>query len=267
MSEEKRVCEEAAKWARTALKAHKSTNKKRLDCPAHEQRLLDSRRAQDGAQKYHNARLTWFERVSDGAIATQDKTLFDRAKQLSDVRYLADLGDVLASQAGNCSAYSLLALGYIHAHLPEDDALQVKLDGGDHVFAAVFNGVMEVEKWSKDMTTWPADVWICDPWANVVSTARKYYEVFTTQMKIWAGKQQKQIFYSARWISPTDTAYLDTLQNARKVPVRWRGWIPTKEQLENFAPAGMHIGLGAFHPLPNKEFTQHETKERSKNKQ
>lgn len=209
MSNVQDVSESAAKWAREQL-VYKSSNKARLTEPAATrvaQSMFQQKQVERQAEERLQSMLKLVESQLEAAYRGQE---------------LAALTDVLASKAGNCSAYSILALAYIHAHEPKWTATRVSLEGsgGDHVFVAVADFRFNVERFDKDMKSWPEKVWICDPWANVVCPANTYYESFERQMKKWS-TQHKRILYQSKWTSPTDATYLRTLLEAEKKSKPW----------------------------------------------
>ena len=65
------------------------------------------------------------------------------------------------------------------------------------------------------------DLWICDPWAGIVSPARDYMAQLTIKMHTWY-LQDMSIFFNDRgtyrWVQAHDRGWLTLLRTALKRP-------------------------------------------------
>lgn len=63
-----------------------------------------------------------------------------------------------------------------------------------------------------DFTQWPADLAICDVWANIACSAQDYPGQFQAKMQKWAS-EGKEIYDGDRddWVKATDPAWLDAV--------------------------------------------------------
>ena len=216
----KAISTKALEWARSQL-AERASNKQ-SGKPGAEERAKKSAKLQDDMEK----------RIANWAkLGTELTESLDLLKRLKNSRLLRTLGELRATKAGNCSAYSLLALGYIHACYPRIGATIFSLGGdGDHVFVAV--NIDRNDNFGDDMEKWPDYVWICDPWANLVCPAPQYYGAFSDKMGKW-NDSGKRILYAGGWTSPTDAKYLACLKSPKKRQ-DWEGNKPnTLEKLDS----------------------------------
>ena len=228
----KEICEAAMKWARSKL-VYKTTNKSAKlnpvigDSPI--KRLAPELRAIE-AMKWQNIQDVRRGKRDSISVPSQYGPEFERVKALvkkiQEHPDLIALGDILASKAGNCSAYSTLALAYIHAHHPEYHATRVKLGGeADHIFVIVSaNEFSPLMQWKK-MNEWPKTVWVCDPWAKIVCEAPDYYRDFKAKMQKWS-RQRKEIIFKGQKIAPTSPEYVDSLTSADTETKDWEGRRP-----------------------------------------
>ena len=234
----KEICDQAAKWARDKLKTYKSSNKAARGevpfqggMPAPRSRAFQSFVRQHFVGKLLDARAARKEAFA--TIDPQKRTPNQQSilKILEQAHDQMALGDVVASEAGNCSAYSLLAQAFILATTAYDAGRVVLEDPGDHVFVIMSMPKELPRSPDKDMTKWSKEIWVCDPWANIVCEAPKYYDAFKTKMDKWA-KEGKRILYKGAWEVPNKKEYLDSLEDAKKTVLQWKGDRPTKEWLD-----------------------------------
>ncbi|CAN7524414.1 hypothetical protein [Duganella sp. LjRoot269] len=108
----------------------------------------------------------------------------------------------LASKGHNCFDLSLIAQDYLRS-----SGKQAILGGTpDHVFVVV--GAIEPGPMPKDMTKWPQDLAICDPWANIACLAKDYPEKFTEKMGKWDSKEKFILDKDVQHLSPTSDQWL-----------------------------------------------------------
>lgn len=119
-------------------------------------------------------------------------------------------------KAHQCQELALLA-----AHHLEERGLaaQILELGGDD--QSVAHDVAVIGRASNplaaDMRTWPADVYVCDPWSNIACSARDYPAEFTRKMKKWEDDGKFVGYAPAGFVLPTDPRWMNDVLHGEKV--------------------------------------------------
>jgi hypothetical protein len=212
------------KYARDTLKPYfKSTNKVyQKEKPKYLQRgmkAIYSGEQQDASQKK-------YDEMTQLIVAASPQLLlqFPNLMAVAQAPELWWLGEIRATGSGNCSAYSILALAHIHVFHPEIHATRFTLVGGDHVFVVL--NLQDQKCDTKPMNEWPDGATVCDPWANVVCRANKYYTCMESKLSDWAD-DGKLIVYKGQRVSPIDKGYLADMKKGQNRS-DWKGLKPTK---------------------------------------
>jgi len=132
----------------------------------------------------------------------------------------ASLFGYTPARAGNCVHLSILAFMYVYKKVGIREVDLVGLGGGgDHVFAVVgqttrpvlgtdtypYSGQeRSVMLYPKSFDDWDESAWICDPWANIACSARKYREAWSEKMIDWSAKGRHVVYQNV--INPCDPA-------------------------------------------------------------
>ncbi|MYM37891.1 hypothetical protein [Duganella qianjiadongensis] len=94
------------------------------------------------------------------------------------------------SQAHNCGELAEAAV----YHLRSADIPAFKAYTATHAFAVI--GITHPAALPEKICDWPADIAVCDPWANLACTIDQYPAAFSNKMNKWA-MEGKLIFYPA----------------------------------------------------------------------
>lgn len=120
------------------------------------------------------------------------------------------------SKSHNCDALAHAAEDYIE-HLNPSSPVSKLMFLGRHT--ATIIGVVPPELMQSDMTLWPSDVAVCDPWANIACLAKDYPDQFKKKMEKWeAGK--KMIQHAGQWISPLDASWTGMINGQKAIYAR-----------------------------------------------
>lgn len=122
--------------------------------------------------------------------------------------------------AGNCTELSKIAFNFLHMHGVFPIARFCLESPGDHVFLALGGNLNDIRDFASrvanrpltksnlrtDFADWPADTFICDPWANIMCQAKDYPLAFLNKMQKWS-TVGKQVSYNQEWIDPMTKGY------------------------------------------------------------
>jgi len=119
--------------------------------------------------------------------------------------------DELVIPAGNCGELARIAAkrtiekgGYAEVWKFDDDA--------DHAFAVIGHSPKNT---SRSFSSWK-DVWIVDPWANIVCPAPKYIDKLIKKMEKWERSGKIITGENGQPDSPTDEYWIASLKNGWK---------------------------------------------------
>jgi hypothetical protein len=116
---------------------------------------------------------------------------------------------------GNCGELSKIAFEFLDMHKIHPIARFCLDQPGDHVFTALGSDMNDVRDFSSrvqnksllnsnlktNFNDWPAEIYVCDPWANISCRASDYPLQFQQKMVKWSG-DGKRVCYQGNWISP-----------------------------------------------------------------
>ncbi|MCC7198536.1 MAG: hypothetical protein IT483_03405 [Gammaproteobacteria bacterium] len=191
---------EALVHARMALKKYKSNNKFRTD------------QTKEGKDRYERRLEADKRRIQimkhAGGLAS------DKSDAGSRGYYEALAEAAEAYKAGNCSEYAAVAWKFLIGKGALAHVVGLQGDKGDHAFAVV--GLKQSPP--KDFANWGADVWICDPWANVCCLAAGYPAAWNEKMRHWSERQHKKIINGKEeHVDPMDHGWLNSITSCQKV--------------------------------------------------
>ncbi len=113
--------------------------------------------------------------------------------------------------AHNCSHLSVLAEHFL-AKAGQRASL-IDLDEADHNFAVI--GLIHEGDLEKDMTQWPEEVHICDPWLGIACQAREFPRRFREEMTRWK-EAGVVIILRGKEISPEDPDWIKAVLEGHK---------------------------------------------------
>jgi hypothetical protein len=198
MSNEKDALD-ALEAARKALKTLKSDNKLRPKKPDH---VARREKADSIIGKYRKAEVFAVELVYDKPEWPGEKMKAIASRAMKE-------------GAGNCAEYALVARDFLLQRDPRAKVAVVGLSAADHVFVAV--GLAADTVPPKNMSTWGEDVWICDPWANIVCRAAAYPGEWQSKLRKWAHKHDKYLRADGHWVKATDSVWWQAVERSEKV--------------------------------------------------
>ena len=110
----------------------------------------------------------------------------------------------------NCDGLALMAHDWL-AQTKSADVCMVEM-GSRHIATVV--GKLPDQSLPKDMTKWPADLSICDPWLNVACLAKDYPARFKEKMQKWS-KDEKRIRVNDDWLLPNEPAWMSVINDKK----------------------------------------------------
>jgi hypothetical protein len=121
---------------------------------------------------------------------------------------------------GNCLEFSCCAAANLETQTPKPSWDLVVLGGGcDHIFVVIGGGAPDANgKYPTDMTTWPADAAVCDPWADLACKASEFPGFWRGRMENWGriGIQLARVGPGGGFVDATDPYWFDAIANGDK---------------------------------------------------
>jgi RHS repeat-associated protein len=159
-------------------------------------------------------------RITDKLISTT-KNLDSESEVFGVIKRSRMAGKALA---GNCGLLSTPAFFYLLEkrerlnqlfHKDVNISIVDLEDPYDHTFISVNHPAGAWGPLSSNTKEWPADTWIVDPWAKIVSPANEYEERWTAKLQKWADRGLA--IGGADGNHMTDPKWRDAIRNSEKV--------------------------------------------------